>query len=363
MNDIKTYKCPCCGSPLVFDGTTQNLHCESCGNDFEAETLRQLEEGEESASGQSKFDWENYVPRYFTDPSGTELSGYSCPSCGAEIVGDETLGATVCPYCGNATIVKGAFEGTLRPDYLIPFKLDKKAAMAAFENACKDAPFLPDEFRDKRKIEEMAGVYVPFWMFDCDCDANISYSAQRMSVWSDSRYNYEKIDFYKLMRSGSVGFSNIPVDASQKTDNDYMEAVEPYDYSAAVDFNTAYLSGYLADKYDVSVEDSIGRATDRVKNSVASVFRSTTSGYQAVTADSTNVNVTDGKIRYSLLPVWMLNIKYMDQMYKYVINGQTGKTSGTYPISKKKRNIFFAKVYGISLAVAIAAAYVFLRFM
>ena len=361
MAGIQDYKCPCCGAPLVFDGTTQNLKCDSCGNEFSVENLRQLQEGEEGASGQSKFDWESYEPRSYEDTGDVDLSSYSCPSCGAEIVGDETLGATVCPYCGNATIVKGTFEGTLRPDYVIPFKIDKKRAMECFEQASQQAPFLPNEFKDKKKIEEMAGVYVPFWMFDCDCDANISYNAQRTSVWSDSRYNYEKIDFYKLIRAGKVGFANIPVDASQKTDNDYMEAVEPFDYSAAVDFNTAYLSGYLADKYDVSSEDSIGRANERVKNSTESVFASTTGGYMSVIPDSSRVIFSGGKIRYALLPVWMLNIKYMDTMYKYVINGQTGKVAGQYPISKGKRNAYFFKIFGITLAIAAAAAYAFLK--
>lgn len=363
MATIQTYKCPCCGAPLTFDGTTQNLRCGSCENEFSVETLRQLAEGEESAAGQSKFDWERYEPRSYEDTGGVDLSAYSCPSCGAEIVGDDTLGATVCPYCGNATIIKGTFEGTLRPDYLIPFKVDKKKAMAYFEAAAAKAPFLPNEFKDKKKIEEMAGVYVPFWMFDCDCDANITYNAQRTSFWSDSRYNYEKIDFYKLHRAGTVGFSNIPVDASQKTDNTYMEAVEPFDYSAAVDFNTAYLSGYLADKYDVSSEDSIGRANERVKNSTESVFAGTTGGYMSVIPEKSRVSFSGGKIRYALLPVWMLNIKYMDKMYKYVINGQTGKVAGEYPVSKGKRNAYFAKIYGISLAVVAAAAYVFLKFM
>lgn len=360
---VMNYKCPCCGAPLTFDGETQNLQCESCGSEFETETLRQLMENEQSAK-QSSYNWEHYEPRLFADDgSGVDLSSYSCPSCGAEIVGDNNLGATVCPYCGNATIVQGNFEGTLRPDYLIPFKLDKARAMQCFENACKDAPFLPNEFKDKRVIEKMAGVYVPFWAFDCDCDANITYNAHRIATWSDSNYDYVKTDYYKLIRAGKVGFANIPVDASTKTENQYMEGVEPFNYAEAVDFNTAYLAGYLADRYDVSVEDSIGRATERVKHSTESVYASTTAGYMGVTAEQSSIIATDCKIRYSLLPVWMLNIKYMDKMYKYVINGQTGKVAGEYPVSKAKRNKFFAAVCGVALAIGVGIAYAYTKFM
>ena len=177
METIQNYKCPCCGDSLVFSGENQTLHCESCENDFELEALQQLSDAEGGVQ-ESKYDWENYEPRQFDDTETENLSGYTCPSCGAEITGDDTLGATVCPYCGNATIVKSQFEGALKPDYVIPFKKDKKAAIAEFEEAYKKAPFLPDEFKDKKRIAEMAGVYVPFWMFDCDCNASITYSAE-----------------------------------------------------------------------------------------------------------------------------------------------------------------------------------------
>ena len=264
-------------------------------------------------------------------------------------------------YCGQSTIVKGQFEGTLRPDYIIPFKVDKKAAMTAFEADFKNAPFLPDEFKSKKKIEEMAGVYVPFWMFDCDCDAYITYNAERVTRWSDSNYNYTKTDYFKLFRAGSVGFANIPVDGSKKADDAYMEAVEPYNYEDAVDFNGAYLSGYLADKYDVSADESIERANERVKNSTIAAFNDTTGMFQMVIPEQSRVSFSNGKIRYSLLPVWMLNIKYLDKMYQFAINGQTGKVVGNYPVDEGKKKRFFWKVAGVCYAAAAVIAYFLLR--
>ena len=359
METINSYKCPCCGAPLVFSGN--ELRCDSCDNTFPVETMQQMSEGMAEAGGESKYDWENYQPRSYEDTSEINLANYNCPSCGAQITGDDTLGSTVCPYCGQSTIVKGQFEGTLRPDYIIPFKVDKKAAMTAFEADFKNAPFLPDEFKSKKKIEEMAGVYVPFWMFDCDCDAYITYNAERVTRWSDSNYNYTKTDYFKLFRAGSVGFANIPVDGSKKADDAYMEAVEPYNYEDAVDFNGAYLSGYLADKYDVSADESIERANERVKNSTIAAFNDTTGMFQMVTPDESRVSFSNGKIRYSLLPVWMLNIKYLDKMYQFAINGQTGKVVGNYPVDEGKKKKFFWKVAGICYAAAAVVAYFLLH--
>lgn len=360
METIQNYKCPCCGAPLIFGAEAQTLVCESCDNTFPLETMNNVTESESDSGASSKFDWENYVPRSYEASGEINLASYSCPSCGAEISGDDTLGATVCPYCGNATIVKGQFEGTLKPDYIIPFKIDKKAAMEAFEADLKKAPFIPDSFKNKKKIEEMAGVYVPFWMFDCDCEAAVSYNAQKTTAWSDANFNYTKTDFYKLFRKGSIGFANIPVDGSKKADDTYMEALEPFNYEDAVNFSDVYLSGYLADKYDVSVEDSIDRANERVKNSTLNAFSRTTDGYLSVTKESARVEFTNGKIRYSLLPVWMLNIKYMDNMYNFAINGQTGKVVGTYPVDKGKKWKYFAKVAGIALAIMSPIVYLFI---
>lgn len=363
MDTVQNYKCPCCGAPLAFDGREQNLKCNSCGNEFSADTLEQVDSSDSKTGSESKFDWTHYEERHFEPADSDTLASYTCPSCGAEITGDGAMGAAVCPYCGNSAIIKSQFEGALMPDYLIPFKLDKRAAEDAFKRACGNAPFLPDEFMDKNKIDEMTGIYIPFWMFDCDCSAAVSYSAKRLFSWCDSQYNYVRTDHYRLFREGSVAFENIPVDASKKADDTYMESIEPYDYSEAVDFKTAYLSGFFADKYDVSVEDSIERANARVKNSIEAAFMSTTDGYAAVVPTGSSLSTSNGKIRYSLLPVWMLNIKYNGQIYKYAINGQTGKVAGEYPVSKSKRNKYFAKVFGIGLAVMLCAIWVYTKFM
>lgn len=104
MDTIQSYKCPCCGASLVYKDNT--LHCDSCGNDFTLDTLQQMDEVQKETQASSKYDWEHYEPRSYEDDGEVNLSGYTCPSCGAEITGDDTMGSTVCPYCGDATIVK-----------------------------------------------------------------------------------------------------------------------------------------------------------------------------------------------------------------------------------------------------------------
>lgn len=350
-DNILDYKCPSCSASLSYDPNTGSLYCASCSTKYSLDEIKALAESENQV--QSRYDWDSYTPRDFSDTEKINLASYTCPSCSASVTGDENLGATVCPYCGSATIIKKQFEGSLRPDYVIPFKMDKKAAMQAFEQAAMRAPFLPDEFKSKKKIEEMSGMYVPFWMFDCDCKADMTYSAQRVFTWSDMNYHYTKTDYYRLIRKGDIAFMNLPVDGSNKVDNTYTEALEPYDYSAAVDFDTAYLSGFLADKYDTAVEDCKIRANERIKNSTEAEFMSTTGGFVSVMQRTSSISSYNGKIRYALLPVWFLNLSYKGTVYKYAVNGQTGKTAGVFPVCTKKRNIFFFKTFALTLAIAL----------
>ncbi len=362
METMESYKCPCCAAPLIFRGNM--LQCDACGNSFQPEALQQLNEAQANGISTSSYNWESYQPRNFGTDEQFDLAGYSCPSCGAEITGDNSIGSVICPYCGNTNIIKKNFDGAFKPDYVIPFKIDKATAITLFEKACSDAPFLPDEFKDKKKIEEMQGIYIPFWMFDCDCNASISYKATRLTHWCDSNYIYTRTEHFKIIRNGSVGFANIPVDGSKKADDAYMEAVEPFNYADAVNFDTAYLSGYLADRYDVTAEECMPRANERVESSTKNVFRNTINGrYNSVIPENANVSFSDGKIRYSLLPVWMLNIKYEGKNYNFAINGQTGKTVGIFPISKKKRNIYFAKIWAAASAIGAVIATVFQFFL
>ena len=166
---------------------------------------------------------------------------------------------------------------------------------------------VPKPFRDENRIEEIRGVYVPFWIFDADASASASYKATKVRFWSDSRYNYTETRHFKVLRSGDISFRAIPVDGSSKMPNEVMESIEPFDLSEAVDFKTAYLAGYLADMYDVEAEVCSARINERVKKSSEDALRSTVMGYNSVIAESTSVKLVDPKTRYALLPVWMLN--------------------------------------------------------
>ena len=340
------YKCPNCGGPINFNPGTQEMVCPYCGSVMDVEALRSMDEELANAQEDEAADWgyEGYGWRE------DELQGmvvYTCNSCSGEIIGDETLGAASCPFCGSPVVMTSRFSGALRPDLLIPFRLDKNAALASLERHYLKKKLLPNVFKTRNHIEEVKGVYVPFWLYNADANAHLEYRGTKVRSWSDSKYNYTETSHYRIVREGSLGFDNVPVDGSKSVDDTLMESVEPFDTAAAVDFQSAYLAGYYANKYDVDSNECAPRANERIKNSTITEFGKTVIGYTTVSPVSSNIRLSSGGVRYALLPVWMLGSTWEGQNFIFAMNGQTGKFVGDLPLDKAARRRHYWMMFGI----------------
>ncbi len=350
MSVLQQYKCPCCDGAIEFDTQAQKMKCPYCGTEFEMQTLVDYDKVLQDQQPED-MSWEAQADNQW-QPGETEgMRVYSCNSCGGQIVGDETTAATECPFCGNPVVMMGQFSGDLKPDYVIPFKVDKNAAKAALLNHYKGKKLLPKVFKDQNHINEVKGIYVPFWLFDTDANANIRYKATRVRMWSDSNYNYTKTSHYAVLRGGSLGFCRVPVDGSTKMDDALMESIEPFDFRDAVDFQTAYLSGFFADKYDVTAQQSIERANQRIRTSTEQAFAATVVGYNTVLPVSSNIQLKNGSSKYALYPVWLLNTTWNGKKYTFAMNGQTGKMVGDLPMDK---GLFWKWFAGLTGAVGVA---------
>lgn len=350
MGNLQEYKCPCCGGAIVFDSGLQKMKCPCCDTEFEMDALQGYEE-ELKNEQDDDMTWDTSAGSQWQEGEENGLHTYVCKSCGGEIVGDETLAASSCPFCGNPIVMLGQFSGELRPDYVIPFKLDKKAAKAGLMKHLTGKRLLPKVFKNQNHIDEIKGVYVPFWLFDTEAEANIRYRATNIRTWSDSSYDYIETSYYLVHRGGRIGFERVPVDGSNKIADDLMESIEPFDFSAAVPFQTAYLAGYMADKYDVTAEGSVERANERVKRSTEEAFASTVTGYATVTPEKSSVRLQGGSIKYALYPVWLLNTTWNGNQYLFAMNGQTGKFVGNLPVDMSAARKWTAGLTALFTAV------------
>lgn len=356
MAAIQEYKCPCCGGAIAFDSTIQKMKCPFCDTEFEMETLASYD-SELKNEPEDDMRWETASGKQWQDSESDSLCSYVCQSCGGEIACDKNTAATSCPFCGNPVVMMGNFSGALKPDCVIPFKLNKKDAEAALKKHYDGKRLLPKVFKSENHISEVKGIYVPFWLFDAGADVNMHYKATKVRTWSDSDYNYTETSFFAVSRGGSIEFESVPVDGSTKMPDDLMESLEPFHVSDAVDFQTAYLAGYLAEKYDVDAEQSAPRANERIKKSAESAFEATVQGYATVTKEAGSVRLQNGKVKYALFPVWILNTKWNGENYLFAMNGQTGKMVGDLPLDKAAYRKWLFGLTGIIGAIVYAFSY------
>ena len=363
-SQVTNYQCPSCKAPLHFAGSSGKLECDYCGSVFDVAEIEALYAEQNKAAAEAKIQEDQKAAQQAQqgaeDPSkqasqkwgaeADDMKVYQCPSCGAELFCDATTSATSCPYCGNPTVVPGQFEGGLRPDFVLPFKLDKKAAIQALQGHYKGKLLLPKAFTDQNHIEEIKGVYVPFWLFDTQADVDAAFAATRIHTYKQGEYRITDTKHYQVHRAGSVNFSRVPVDGSSKMPDDYMDSIEPFDYSEIKPFSVAYLPGFLADKYDVDAAEAAKRMESRCANSAVSSMRNTVVGYDTVIPELKHVDVWQRSVKYALMPVWMLSTRWNDKNYLFAMNGQTGRFVGDLPMDKSKLLTWFLGL-AVSLSV------------
>jgi DNA-directed RNA polymerase subunit RPC12/RpoP len=347
MEVLQQYKCPCCDGSIEFSSEAQKMKCPYCETEFEMETLLAYD-AELSQEHPDNMNWETAAGGEWTEGETQPLRVYICQSCAGEIIADASTGATACPYCGSPVVMMGQFAGDLKPDYVIPFKLDKVDAVEALKKHTSGKRLLPKVFADENHIQEVKGVYVPVWLFDTLATADMRWRGTRIRTWSDSDYHYTETSHYSITRGGTMKFSSVPVDGSTKMNDTLMESIEPFDFSQAVDFQTAYLSGYLADKYDVDAETSVKRVNARIRSSTEEAFAQTVRGFTTVHQEGCHVNLENSVAKYALYPVWLLTTQYKGETYLFAMNGQTGKFVGNLPMD---RGAWFRWLVGVTAVV------------
>ena len=172
-SEITNYQCPACTAPLRFDGESGKLQCDFCGSSYSVKEIEALYAEKDKAAAEASKQAEETAKTETTEKEAAgwdtdeNLRAYQCPTCGAELICEKTTAATACPYCGNPSVVPGQLSGALKPEFVLPFKVEKDAVVEALhKHYGKHNYYLPRLFRSENNIQKVQGVYVPFWLFD-----------------------------------------------------------------------------------------------------------------------------------------------------------------------------------------------------
>lgn len=325
--DTFMYKCSNCGGPLEYDAKTHIFHCDYCLSDFTAEELEETKlnnESEEARLKEAQASFEEHTVLY------------NCPSCGAEIITDDTTTATFCYYCHGPVVLSGKMTGDMRPEYIIPFKIDRDEAKKRFFQWVKRKRFLPKDFVNEKSVEKMCGVYYPYWLSDCTVHGRYSASGKNIRIWIAGDIEYTETKIYDIRREGNIFFDNIKNFAMTGKQVKLATAVQPFNDEEMVEFNMAYLSGFMAEKRTVETDTMSEQLKEQVRDYSKRLLDDTVSGYNMIDSRDVDVTLLDTNWQYILLPVWVLTYISNGKVYYYALNGQTGKAVGELPISKKK---------------------------
>ena len=322
------YKCPNCGSGMVFDSATGMLSCHSCGRKDNIESLPD--------------------PLTRNTSVQDETKEYHCTSCGAVIMTEVETSATVCSFCGSAVVLGDRLIGELAPALVIPFSISKEEAIRAFRKWCRNGRLTPNGFMTADRIKGITGMYVPFWLYELNNQIEVQANGTKVSSYTRGDYHYTETQHFEVYRKIHLNYLKVPIDAAEKMSDQLMDKLEPFPYDQLKSFKTPYLAGYIAEKYSYNDKELIPRAKEKISSYIDSYIQSTVSGYTSVNFTQKDIDTTVKQADYTLLPVWMINYDYDKLEHMFAMNGQTGKVVGKPPISKAKVTAWFAGISGVA---------------
>lgn len=334
--DSDSFPCPACGGQMNFDPESQHLSCNYCNNlvEFTSEESVIKEYDLESAEELASHNW------------GSDVSNLVCESCGANSVVEKQAITNFCAYCGSNQIISVDDDNGIKPESLIPFKVNKSEANEKFNTWISAKRMAPRELSTQLNADKLLGVYIPHWTYDSDtstyytCSVGHDYYVTEHYTATENGNTVTKTRRVKKTRwhrkSGHIerNFDDFLVNASNKFNTDKIKALEPFHMEELVTYQPEYLSGFMAEKYGVSLQDGFVIAKEGIQEHIKGDIRSRELR-KADHVRSINMNTTyeDVRFKHLLLPIWISSYTYKEKTYQYVVNGQTGEVQGEAPIS------------------------------
>lgn len=325
---VRNYKCPNCGSSMKFDSSLQKMVCEHCQTEKTVEEIEAV-----------------YTQEQIEEEIQTQdFKRYTCPSCGAKILAEENTTATFCSFCGNPSLLEDRLKGVKTPAQIIPFQINREQAVEAYRNWCKQGVLTPKSLLSSSTIDKITGIYVPFWLYDYEASVHLEAHGTKNRIERKKDVEYIYTDHFKIIRDISDAYQKLPADASEKMNDQIMDQLEPFDYDNLKPFKMAYLSGYLAEKYDYTDKEIQDRIENRIKSYITMEANNTITGYMTTMTTGTDIKLKKKDAKYTMLPVWILHYRYGGEDHLFTMNGQTGKIIGKRPVSKKKMAAWFSSI-------------------
>ncbi|MCR5502908.1 MAG: hypothetical protein K6F53_07855 [Lachnospiraceae bacterium] len=361
-------KCPQCGGTMDFDPATGGLHCPYCDYNEEIPPVSAPSPIPEAHEGSA-----SYIPfgvtadgraseLRFEDAEllensdwGLETKTVICKSCGAESVYEAHVVSAECPYCGSNQVMEANDAKTMAPGGVVPFKISQQEASNRFIGWIKNKFFAPKLAKESAKADSFKGIYLPYWTFDAMTRSSYvaEYGKDRKVKDSDGQER-TVTDWSKTSGNYEEFFNDELVCGTKQHDVNMLRAIEPFNTEENKAYRPEFVAGFAAERYSVGIKDAWEKAktsiAEKIKNGIS---RKVMREYNAdhVTGVRAQTDYSQRTYKYLLLPVWLSSFRYKDKVYRFMVNGQTGKVSGNSPVSVPKVILTILVILAILLLI------------
>lgn len=354
---IHSYPCTSCGHLLSYVPGTSLLRCSYCKS--EEAIKEELHEVPEYIYDPTRDDWD--APEW----EKTESYVLPCPSCGAEILSPMQAVTVTCPFCETDYVSElPETAEVIPPTALTPFRVSEEAARESFNGWAKKRFWAPFGFKKRVKAAPLRGMYIPAWTFDTDLSTSYSgFGGRRRIITRTVRRNGKTvtetrtvIDWYPISGVEQLYTDDILISASKKIDRALFSKLSPYSTKVMNVYDPAYLAGLSAERYDVGPSDAFEEASRYAKSEIESyILRSR--GFDTYRGMSYRHDFQRVTFKEILLPVFRSSYTYHKKQYAFLVNGESGKICGKYPVSVLK--VLIAVLLGLGI-VALAVVLILL---
>ena len=344
--------CANCGAEMKFKPGSNQIKCEYCGYE---------EFIEQAKSSFEELELEHYLKVVGENAFTQTIDLLNCKNCGANQHVEENYKSLNCVYCGEPLIREDVEkEGWILPGAVLPFQLDKKKALGIFKNWVKGIWFAPNNLkRASIDAEGLHGLYLPYWTFDSNLHASYQgergdyyYETQRVRTKNGTQTRQVRKTRWSRASGTVNGFiDDILINASQKKRRDLPSKIAFWNVKELVPFDSNYLSGFVTEKYTVSLKEGHHQSFQEAKKIAYQWIRRDIGG-DTQRIHHADIKLNDETFKHILLPVYISSYRYNGKEYQFYINGQTGTLSGTRPYSFWK--ILFLVLFILVIAAIIA---------
>lgn len=348
--------CKDCGALLKYAPGTPHLKCEYCGV---ANEIREAVE----PTVLEEIDFEKFLNENSNGVEKQEIVTVKCGNCGASSTLKPNITSDSCPFCASPIVITGGTANSIiKPKYLLPFKVEQKAAFEEFKGWVKSLWFAPDDLKHYvDHADKLNGMYIPYWTYDSNTESD--YTGQRGD-------NYQTTETYTTVVNGKSvtntrtvtkirwsyasghvynKFDDVLVLASNSLPEKYTNALEPWDMANIAPYNDKFLSGFRSESYQIDVRAGFEKSKVIMDGGIReSICRDIGGDHQRI--GSVNTVYNDISFKHILLPIWLSAYRYNEKVYRFMINGRTGEVQGERPYSVIKIILAVLAVVAIGIS-------------